>query len=97
MDSSPSLDGVGGQPNSDVYIWLIDALFMPTYRSWTEEEENELIELLADETPLHIIQMILHRPIMTRPRSMLAIKARIGHLYSEGMININIGRGMPRY
>jgi|TARA_B110000967_G_C18457022_1_gene350739 formate dehydrogenase assembly factor FdhD len=70
---------------------------MPMYRSWTEEEENDLIEHLADEIPLNMIQMTLQRPIMAKPRSMLAIKARIGHLYSEGMIDINIGAGMPRY
>jgi len=97
MDSSSFFGVVGGQPNSDVYIWSIDALFMPTYRPWTEEEENDLIEQLADGTPLPMIQMTLQRPIMARPRSMLAIKARVGHLYSEGMININIGGGMPRY
>ena len=70
---------------------------MPMYRPWTEEEENDLIEHLADEIPLNMIQMTLQRPIMAKPRSMLAIKARIGHLYGEGMININIGAGMPRY
>ena len=70
---------------------------MPTYRPWTEEEENDLIEQLADGTPLPMIQMTLQRPIMARPRSMLALKARIGHLYSEGMININVGGGWPRY
>ncbi len=70
---------------------------MPTYRPWTEEEENDLIDQLADETPLNMIQMTLQRPIMARPRSKLALKARIGHLYSEGMISINIGGGMPRY
>ena len=70
---------------------------MPMYRPWTEEEENDLIEHLADEIPLNMIQMTLQRPIMAKPRSMLAIKARIGHLYGGGMININIGAGMPRY
>lgn len=70
---------------------------MPTYRPWPEEEKNDLIEQLADETPSNMIQMTLQRPVMARPRSMLALKARIGQLYSEGMININIGGGMPRY
>jgi hypothetical protein len=70
---------------------------MTTHRPWTEDEENHLIELLLDGTPLIMIQITLLRPIMARRRTILAIKARIGYLYTEGMININIGGGMPRY
>ena len=70
---------------------------MPMYRSWTEEEENDLIGLVVDGASVNIIQMTLLRPHLVKPRSMLAIKARIGPLYSEGMISVSIGDGMPRY
>jgi hypothetical protein len=66
-------------------------------RPWTELEEKDLIEQLVDEIPLNMIQITLPRPIMARPRTILAIKARIGYLYTEGMINIDVGNGMPRY
>ena len=70
---------------------------MTNYRGWSEIEENDLIGQVCDGNPILRIRLTLPRPVGEPPRSELAIKARIGHLYELGMININVGGGWPRY
>ena len=69
---------------------------MATYRGWSDEDENALIYHLLDGADLFEIQRYLPTPPHTPPRTMLAIKARVGHLYENGMVDIEIGTGIPR-
>jgi hypothetical protein len=56
-------------------------------------QEEALICHLLDGATLFEIQRYLPTPPHTPPRR---ITTRIGHLYENGMIDIEIGTGMPR-
>ena len=69
---------------------------MTTHRTWTEEEDDAVIEMFCQGRSIDSIRLNLPRPETVTCRTANAINARMNLFYAQGKISIVRGDGIPR-
>ena len=69
---------------------------MTTHRTWTEEEDDAVIEMFCQGRSIDSIRLNLPRPETVTSRTANAINARMNLFYAQGKISIVRGDGIPR-